>query len=77
MQTNSELVTVFTTTQATEAEMVKNLLEAEGIACEVAGETQGGWSGILEVPVLVKAEDEERARAVLASRAKALPGDEA
>jgi hypothetical protein len=63
---NNEPVTVYTTNNAAEAEIVKNLLEAEGVRAEIAGESQGSFTGVLGVNVLVRAWDEKRARHVLA-----------
>lgn len=75
---STELVTVFTTNNAPEAEMIKNLLEAEKIPCEIANETQAGLSGILKIPVFVRAADEKRAIELISSHGKrgALPEDE-
>jgi Putative prokaryotic signal transducing protein len=42
------------------------VLEAEGIKCEIDGENQGSFTGVLEVRLLVRSWDEERARKVLA-----------
>lgn len=63
----NELVTIYATTKPTEAEMIKNMLEAEGIRCEVANESQAGLSGILEIPILVTAPDQARAQELIAS----------
>ncbi len=62
-----QFVGVYTTTNAAEAQIVKNLLEAEGVKAEVAGESQGSFASVLGVNILVRASDEERARQVLAS----------
>ena len=66
MDTN-EPVVVYTTNNPAEADILKNLLESEGIKAEVGGEIQGSFTGILGVNVLVRAWDEERARKILAS----------
>lgn len=65
----NEPVVVQTTNNLAEAEVLKNALEAEGIKCQLAGENQGGFSGVFDVRILVRAWDEERARQVLASHA--------
>lgn len=39
---------------------MKNLLEAEGVKAEVAGESQGSFASVLGVNILVRASDEER-----------------
>jgi putative signal transducing protein len=59
-------VVLQTTTNLAEAEILKNALEAEGIKCELEGENQASFTGVLGVRVLVRAWDEERARKVLA-----------
>jgi hypothetical protein len=61
-----DLVTVYTTNNSVEAEVVKNFLEAEGIEAQVAGESQAGFAGVLDVPVLVPAADVDRARELIA-----------
>ena len=66
MDTN-EPVAVQTTTNFAEAEILKNILLNEGIQCDLEGENQGGFAGVLGVRVLVRAWDEERARRVLAA----------
>ena len=65
----NEPVVVHTTNSLSEAEILKNVLEGEGIECELDGENQGGFAGVLDVRILVRAWDEERARQVLASHA--------
>jgi hypothetical protein len=62
-----EPVVVQTTTNFAEAEILKNLLEGEGIKCEVEGENQGSFAGVLGISLLVRAWDEERARQILAA----------
>ncbi len=63
----NEPVAVYTTTNANEAEVLKTLLEGEGIRCEIDGENQGSWSGVLNTQLLVRAKDEDLARKVLAA----------
>jgi hypothetical protein len=65
----NEPVVVYTTSNLAEAELLKNVLEGEGIKCELDGENQGSFAGIFGVRLLVRAWDEERARQVLASHA--------
>ncbi|MGH7137335.1 MAG: site-2 protease family protein [Pirellulales bacterium] len=62
----NEPVVVYSTTNLAEAEIVKNALAAEGIGCGLGGESQGGFTGIFSVKVLVRAWDEERSRQVIA-----------
>lgn len=61
-----EPVVVYSTTNLSEAEVVKNALTAEGIRCGLDAENQGGFAGLFAVKVLVRAWDEERARQVIA-----------
>jgi Putative prokaryotic signal transducing protein len=59
-------VEVYTSFNPAEAEIIKGMLEAEGIQAEVAGEAQGGFSGTLpEVSVLVHADNADRARELI------------
>lgn len=60
-----ELVTVFRTTNSTEAVMYRNALRAEGISCEIDNIHQAGLAGILDVRGFVQAADEERAKQIL------------
>ena len=65
----NEPVVVYTTNNLAEAEILKNVLEGEGIRCELDGENQGGFAGVIGVRILVRPWDEERARQALASHA--------
>ena len=60
----NELMTVYTTNDPNDAEIVSGALHAEGIKCQIDGERQGGLTGldIMEINVLVRAEDFDRAR---------------
>ena len=60
-----DLVTVYTCTNANTAEIIRNALEAEGITAHIDGENQAGLAGILEMRIMVKAADAERARGYL------------
>jgi hypothetical protein len=62
----NEPVAIYTTNNANEAEVLKTLLEGEGIRTLLDGENQGSFSGVLPVQILVPAGDEQRARQVLA-----------
>jgi len=62
----NEPVVIHTTNNLGEAEILKGVLEGEGIKCELEGENQGSFAGILAVKILVRAWDEELARQVLA-----------
>jgi hypothetical protein len=62
----SETVPVYTVTNPLEAQMVCNMLAAEGIAASPQGTYQGGYlTGIEEIIILVHAEDADRARKIL------------
>jgi Putative prokaryotic signal transducing protein len=63
----NEPVVVHTTTNTNEAELLKSVLDGEGIPCQIDGENQGSFSGVLDVRLLVRARDEERARQILAA----------
>ena len=63
-----ELLAVYSTDDANEAEVLKAALHNEGIRCEISGESQAGLTGLSNLPIelLVRAEDFDRARAFLA-----------
>jgi len=59
----TEPVDVYATRSPSEAEIIKNMLEAEGIEADVTGEIQGGFPGATpEVTVMVHADHADRAR---------------
>lgn len=62
---SNELTTIFTTGDPNLARMIVNELKAEGIDATVSGENQAGLSGILDVEVLVRAWDADRAKKIL------------
>ena len=68
----NEPVVIHTTNNLAEAEILKSALESEGIKCGLEGENQGGFAGVFDIKVVVRAWDEERARTVLASHAHRL-----
>lgn len=56
-------VEVYATLSPSEAEIIRVMLDGEGIVADVAGDAQGGFPGALpEVSVLVPAQDADRAR---------------
>jgi hypothetical protein len=59
-----DIVTVYTTDNATQAEILRSALHGEGIKCEIGGERQAGLTGLgsMEIQLLVRAEDADRAR---------------
>jgi hypothetical protein len=63
-----EVVAAYTTNDLYEAEIIRNELRDEGIACELDGESQGGFTEIVEMKVLVRASDADRARRLIESR---------
>jgi hypothetical protein len=67
-----DLVTVYTVADAVTAEIIKNALQAEGIACFLENENQAGEAGILglAVKVQVRAGDADRARKFILAHEK-------
>lgn len=62
-----DLVKVFSVTDPNIAEIIKGALQAEGIACQLGGEGQAGFTGLWEIDVLVRATDADAARKVIES----------
>ena len=62
-----ELLEVYSTDDATIAEIIRNALHTEGIKCEIDGERQAGLTGINSFPIrlLVLAADYDTARAFI------------
>jgi hypothetical protein len=61
---------VYTTSSLAKAEILRNVIEADGIKCELDSENQGSFSGIVDVRVLVHAWNEERALKALAAHGR-------
>ena len=61
-----ELRTVFTTRHMMQAEMIRMALNEQNIDYEIENEHQAGLEGILDMKVNVRAEDEDRAKEILA-----------
>lgn len=61
----NEPVAVYTTNDLLEAEIVRNALKAEGMRCEMDGESQGGFVELVEIKLLVRAADADRARGLI------------
>jgi hypothetical protein len=57
-----ELVAVCTTRDPVEAELVKNTLKDHGIDSQISGEYQAGFTGALDIEILVREGDADRAR---------------
>lgn len=71
MDTN-EPVEVYFSFRPAEAEIIKNMLEAEGIEADVTGETQGSFTGATpEVTIMVRGTDADRARALIRAHQEA------
>lgn len=66
----NEVVTVYTTNDLYEAEIIRNELRDAGISCQIDGESQGGFTEIVESKVLVHAWDADKARKLIERRAK-------
>jgi hypothetical protein len=60
------LVTAYTLKDPYKAEIIKNALRNEGIPCELDGEGQAGLCEILDIGVLVRAQDADLARKIIA-----------
>ncbi|HUS39766.1 MAG TPA: DUF2007 domain-containing protein [Pirellulales bacterium] len=70
-----DLVHCTTVQTAMEAEVARIALEAEGIACDIQGESQAGLTGVLPIKIYVRSEDLERALEVVEPAGKG--GDDA
>lgn len=66
----NEVIVLLTTNDVYEAELIRNELHDAGIACELDGESQGGFTEIVETKVLVRAWDADRAQKFLENRSK-------
>ena len=62
-----DMVTVYTLNDPYEAEVVRTAIREQGISCELDGGRQAGLSEILEIGVLVRVKDEDRARTIIRS----------
>ena len=65
MQTTDRLVRLYSVTDPTEAELIKNLLRDNNIECAVDGEHQAGFTGVLRVGITVWEKDFDRAKELL------------
>jgi hypothetical protein len=70
-----ELVTVYTLKDPYKAGIIMNALRDEGIPCELDGEGQAGLSEILDIGVLVRAQDADRARGFIEQHARKQESD--
>ena len=64
----NEVVVVYNTHDLYEAEIIRNELHDAGISCELDGESQGGFTELVETKVLVRAWDADRARRLIERR---------
>jgi hypothetical protein len=72
-----EPVVVYSVKNATQAKLIKNFLESEGIPCSVGGEGQIGLAGLMDIQILVRAVDSDKAKRLIASHERSqLEGDE-
>lgn len=61
----SKLIRLCTTTDAVKAELIRNTLLDHDIKAEVDGEHQAGFTGTIEIGILVRESDAKFAREVL------------
>ena len=61
----AELVPICTVTNPMEAEIIRAALESAGITCQIGGESQGGFAGVLKIDVLTPASSVRKARRYL------------
>jgi Putative prokaryotic signal transducing protein len=67
-----EPVEVYSTFSPAEAEIIRNMLEAEGIEADVTGEVQGSFTGATpEVTIMVHGKDADRSRDLILAHQKA------
>lgn len=60
-----EVVVVYATNDVYQAEILKAQLHDAGISCELDGESQGGFTHLVETKLLVRAWDADKARRVI------------
>ncbi len=63
-----EPVTVYTVNNPYEAEIIKMVLQGQGISCQLDGEGQAGLSDILEIRILVPVRDADQATKIIEQR---------
>lgn len=61
----SEIVVVYTTNDVYQAEIIRAQLHDAGISCELDGESQGGFTHLVETKLLVRAWDADHARRII------------
>jgi hypothetical protein len=67
MPTTRDLLEVYVTDNALEAEIMRAALNREGLQCEISGENQAGLTGIgvMQIRLFVRADDFDRAQTFL------------
>jgi hypothetical protein len=74
----TEPVEVYSSFSPAEADIIANMLQAEGIDAKASGEAQGSFTGATpEVTVMVHAKDADRARLLIRSRQEKAAADNA
>lgn len=58
---DTPLTTVCAVNDTTQAELIKNMLVDHGIKAELAGEQQGGFTGVFRVEIIVREKDAQQA----------------
>jgi hypothetical protein len=73
MDTNDDLVPVYTVSNPVKAEIIKNALAEEGIRCFIEGENQAGEVGLIGIAIrlLVPAAQAEEAARFIAEHERA------
>lgn len=72
----TEPVEVYSSFSPAEADIIANMLQAEGIDARASGETQGSFTGTTpEVTVMVHAKDADRARLLIRSHQEKAASD--
>lgn len=72
----TKIITVFESSSPGEAEVIKIMLANHGIHCELDGETQGGFVGVMNIGILVEAKDAEEARRLIREHIEHAQDDE-
>jgi hypothetical protein len=62
-----EPVVVYTVKDPTEAEIIRSFLKSQGIPCTIGGEHQVGLAGVMDIEIIVRSVDADRARKLLES----------
>jgi len=65
MQATDRLVRLYSVTDPTEAELIKNMLKEHSIGCAIDGEHQAGFSGVFRIGITVWKKDFDRAKKLL------------